>query len=210
MWEFRSPRSPAAGSAKIHPQARTGAPCLPPAYMGRKRWAKPLHCLFYRTDYQVNHLVQSTRWRGLAAAAYAEVVMGHKQSTQTGLTSQFGLLALLFALLLTQAASSVCGAQCVEHQLPNSPAAHAMNHCRSMMNTPSSTDGATLQTCRPCAHSYCAVDLLANSHAKTEVLVSSTTPTGTLLRLQDESSAPALLPLRSSPGSSPPITALRL
>jgi hypothetical protein len=79
-----------------------------------------------------------------------------------------------------------------------------------MMNMPSSTDGATVQTCLPGAHAYCAVDLLANSQAKAEVLVSSITPTGTLLRLQDESSPPAPLPLRSSPGSSPRITALRI
>ena len=42
---------------------------------------------------------------------------------------------LLLLLLVTQAASNVCGAQCVQHQLPN-PSGHAMAHCHSMQPSP--------------------------------------------------------------------------
>jgi len=133
-----------------------------------------------------------------------------KESTQSAVTSRIGLLAVLLALLITQAASSVCGAQCVEHQLPNSPAGHAMNHCRSMMNMQSAMDATALQTCALGAHSYCAVDLLANNPAKAVVLVSSPASSGTPVSLHSESSTAALLPLRCSPSSSPRITALRI
>jgi hypothetical protein len=181
------------------------------AYMGRKRWAKPRHCSSVK---EVTGLTNwySAQWRREPAAAYAELVMGHrrKRSTQAGVASQMGLLALLFALLVTQAASSVCGAQCVEHQLPSSSSDHAMNHCRSMMIASPAAAGSAVQTCLPGVLSSCAVDLLANNQAKAVVLVSSPAPTGTLLSLRSESSPPLLLPLRSSPGSSPRITALRI
>ncbi len=150
------------------------------------------------------------QWQGEPSAAYAEVVMGQprKRRTQPAVASRIGLLALLFALLITQAASSVCGVQCVEHQFPCHN--HAMHHCASMRNAPPATNGAGFQTCLPGVHSYCAVDLLANSQARAIVLASSTIPSGTLLRPQDKSSTPARPALRSSPGSSPPITALRI
>jgi hypothetical protein len=85
-----------------------------------------------------------------------------------------------------------------------------------MMKAPTEADGAALQTCLPGVHASCAVDLLANNQteavvqAKAVILISSPTPTGTLLSMHRESSPPLLLPLRSSHGSSPRITALRI
>jgi len=120
------------------------------------------------------------------------------------------LPVLLLVLLMTQAASTVCGAQCVQHQFPN-PSAHVMAHCHSMQQPES--NGPNLETCPTGTHAICAVDLLANTQGKTASL---------LVPLADIRSG-ALLPsrnvpqfvsashhLRSSTNSSPLITPLRV
>jgi hypothetical protein len=116
----------------------------------------------------------------------------------------------LLLLLLTQAASTVCGTQCVQHQLPH-PSAHAMAHCHSMLQPEES--GATLQTCPAGIHAVCAIDLMANTQAKTAPPLS----------LHADPRPEALLPHqnlphfktvshlhRSSTDSAPLITALRV
>ena len=70
---------------------------------------------------------------------------------------------LLLVLLLTQAASTVCGAQCVQHQFPN-PSAHVMAHCHSMQQPESS--GPVLDTCQTGTHAICVIDLQANPQGK--------------------------------------------
>ena len=125
-------------------------------------------------------------------------------------TAKIVLPVLLLVLLMTQAASAVCGAQCVQHQFPN-PAAHAMVHCHSMLQPEQST--AVLQTCQTGTHVFCAIDLLANSQGKT----------ARPLVVHADGRSEALLPgqniprfisssrlLRSSTDSSPLITALRV
>jgi hypothetical protein len=124
--------------------------------------------------------------------------------------SKIVLPVLLLVLLMTQAASTVCGAQCVQHQFPN-PSAHVMAHCHSMQQPES--NGHELQTCPAGTHAFCAVDLLANTQGKT----------ARLLVLLADVRAAAILPstsipqfnsasrlLRSSTDSSPLITALRV
>jgi hypothetical protein len=117
---------------------------------------------------------------------------------------------LLLVLLMTQAASTVCGAQCVQHQVLN-PSVHTMSHCRSMLQPEHGT--VVLQTCPAGTHAFCAIDLLANSQGET----------ATLLVLQVDCRSDSLLPgqsiprfisstrlLRSTTDSSPLITALRV
>jgi len=69
----------------------------------------------------------------------------------------------LLMLLMTQAASAVCGAQCAQHQFPN-PAAHAMAHCHSMQQ--SESNGPALEICHTGTHAVCVIDLLANTQGK--------------------------------------------
>src|ERR1700689_4314829 len=78
--------------------------------------------------------------------------------------SKIFLPVLLLVLLLTQAASTVCGAQCVQHELPN-PSSHAMAHCHSMQQPES--NGPALKTCQTGTHAICVIDLQANSQGKT-------------------------------------------
>ena len=70
---------------------------------------------------------------------------------------------LLLVLLLTQAASTVCGAQCVQHEFP-SHAPHAMAHCHSMQQ--SESNGPALKTCQTGTHAICVIDLQANPQGK--------------------------------------------
>ena len=124
------------------------------------------------------------------------------------------LPALLLVLLVTQAASSVCGAQCIQHQLPASSVgnAHAMVHCHSMLQPPQA-NGAALQTCPDPAHSFCAIDLLANIRGTNvgSLLIHADRRTDALLHNPSIASlTPANPSPRSSAGFSLLITALRV
>ncbi len=116
---------------------------------------------------------------------------------------------LLLVLLMTQAASTVCGAQCVQHQLPN-PSAPVMAHCHSMLQPES--NGLELQTCQTGTHAICAVDLPANTQVKTATLLVlfADVRSGALLPNQNVPQFASSSELRSSTGSSPLITALRV
>jgi hypothetical protein len=116
---------------------------------------------------------------------------------------------LMFALLVTQAASFVCGAQCLQHQQPNRAAA-AMTHCHEMHP---SSNGITAQTCPPAATSFCVTDLLANSQEKTLIhptIHASTRPTNLLPSLNPPARTPIFSPQRSTIGDPPLITPLRI
>jgi hypothetical protein len=123
------------------------------------------------------------------------------------------LPALLLLLLMTQAASTVCGAQCVQHQFPN-PSAHAMAHCHSMQQPESNAPALeTCQTCQTATHAVCAIDLLLNSHAKTVsplALHADVRPDTLFLNQNPPHFTPTSHLLRSSTHSSPLITALRV
>ena len=152
----------------------------------------------------------SETWGTRHRLAYAEPVLNLFSPSRSTVTVKLGLPVLLLLLLLTQAASTVCGAQCVQHQLPH-PSNHAMAHCHSMLQPEES--GATPQTCPAATHAVCAIDLLANTQAKT----------APRLTLHADARPEALLPHRifptpkpsptsneSSTDSAPLITALRV
>jgi hypothetical protein len=121
---------------------------------------------------------------------------------------QATIAVLVFALLVTQAGSFVCGAQCLQHQHPNGTAA-AMTHCHAMHP---STTGITTQTCPPTATSFCVIDLLANTQQK--ILVQSAIQADarpTLLPVLTEAArTTAFPPQRSTPGDPPLLTPLRV
>jgi hypothetical protein len=122
------------------------------------------------------------------------------------------LPALLLALLMTQAASSVCTAQCVQNQLPvgSTGVGPAMAHCHSMRPE---ANGATVQTAAVCTHSVCAIDLLANPRESAPVQARSLAVNASSRGLPfglNIPSFPAYPSPRSSAGSSPLITALRV
>ena len=100
--------------------------------------------------------------------------------------SKIFLPLLLFVLILTQTASTVCGAQCVQHHLPN-PATHAMAHCHSMQQ-PESNPPA-LQTCQTGTHAICVIDLQAHTQGKA----------APRLMLHATLRAEAVLPCQTSP-----------
>ena len=124
------------------------------------------------------------------------------------------LPALLLALLMTQGASSVCTAQCVQHQLPvdSTAVAPSMTHCHSMPMARPEANGATVQTAAPCTHSICAIDLLANPRGRAPVrpLALNAGSSAPHFGLNIASFAPAYPLFRSSIGSLPLITALRI
>jgi hypothetical protein len=125
------------------------------------------------------------------------------------------LPALLLALVMTQAASSVCTAQCVQHQLPvDSTVAPSMTHCHSMPMARPEANGATVQTASLCTHSICAIDLLANPRERapvqTRLLAINAGSSASLFGLNLASFIPAYPSPRSIMGSSPLITALRI
>lgn len=130
--------------------------------------------------------------------------------SRSTVTVKLGLPVLLLLLLLTQAASAVCGTQCVQHQLPNT-SNHAMAHCHSMLQPEKS--GATLQTCPAGIHAVCAIDLLANSQAKTAprlILHADPRPEALLPHQSSPHLKTASHLHRSSTDSAPLITALRV
>ena len=71
---------------------------------------------------------------------------------------QIVLSALLLVLLITQAGSSICGAQCIQHTLPNV----STHSCHEMQ----SPQGPSLQTCSAAVHALCTIDLLENNQTK--------------------------------------------
>jgi len=129
-------------------------------------------------------------------------------SSPSDARSKIVLPVLLLVLLMTQAASTVCGAQCVQHQLPN-PSAHVMAHCHSMLQP--EFNGPVLQTCQTGTHAICAVDLLANTQGKTAspLVPHANVGSGALLPNLPQFVSSSHL-FRSSTGSSPLITALRV
>jgi hypothetical protein len=118
-------------------------------------------------------------------------------------------VVLTLALLATQAASFVCGAQCLQHEQPNQAPA-AMTHCHSML--PSANHPAA-QTCPPVATSFCVIDLLANNQQKTMVhptIDANARPTTLLPVLTIPARTRVFTQLRSSIGDPPLITPLRV
>jgi hypothetical protein len=119
------------------------------------------------------------------------------------------IVVLMLALLVTQAASFICGAQCLQHQQPN-PIAAAMTHCHAMH---SSSKGITAQTCPPNATSFCVTDLLANNQQTTllqPTIRADARPTALLPVLTVAARTPVFPRLRSSFGDPPLITPLRV
>jgi hypothetical protein len=175
-----------------------------PGYVGRKRrGAAPSAVVARSSQY---------RWRGWAGTAYPEVVVSLPFYTLHRIT----LPTLLLALLMTQAASSVCTAQCVQHQPPvdSTGVGSAVTHCHSMLMARSEANGATIQTAAPCTHSVCAIDLLANTRERTPVqprpLAVNAGPHSPHFGLNIASFTPAYSSPRSSISPSPLITALRI
>ncbi|MGA3224935.1 MAG: hypothetical protein ABSC65_14305 [Acidobacteriaceae bacterium] len=121
------------------------------------------------------------------------------------------IAALLLVLLVTQAASSVCSTQCMQHQLGTPSANHnqAMADCHSMAQPV----GPALQGCPPKTYSICIVDLLANRQGKTvaRLSVQANRQPDTLLPTHNlVAPTPADPGLRSSVGQPPLITPLRV
>jgi hypothetical protein len=115
------------------------------------------------------------------------------------------IVVLLLALIVTQAASFVCGAQCLQHQQPA-----AMSHCHTIHP---SSKGITAQTCPPNATSFCVTDLLANNQQTTllqPTIRADARPTA-LLPVLTVAARTSIFPrLRSSIGDPPLITPLRV
>jgi hypothetical protein len=119
------------------------------------------------------------------------------------------IVVLLFALLLTQAASFVCGAQCLQHLQPTQTVGEK-THCHPMhpsANTPAA------QTCPPAAASFCVTDLLAANQQKTSAppTIHAAEPPTALLPILTITARTRVFPqLRSTIGDPPLITPLRV
>jgi hypothetical protein len=158
--------------------------------VGRKRWAKPNHCFLL---------------------AYPETVVTSPLHSAVRRIFPASIAALLLVLLVTQAASSVCSTQCMQHQLGTPSANHnqAMADCHSMAQPL----GPALQSCPTKTYSVCVIDLLANRQGKTVAppSVQADRQPDTLLPTQNlVASTPADPGLRSSVGHPPLITPLRV
>jgi hypothetical protein len=119
------------------------------------------------------------------------------------------IVVLIIALLLTQAASFVCGAQCLQHQKSSSTAA-AMTNCHAMHP---SSNGPAAQTCPPAATSFCVTDLLANNQQKTLTppTIQADAPPTALLPILIVAARTRVFPqLRSTIGDPPLLTPLRV
>jgi hypothetical protein len=119
------------------------------------------------------------------------------------------IAVLLLVLLVTQAASSVCSAQCMQHQLAGHDS--AMADCHSMVQ-PAAT-GTAVQSCPPQTYSVCVIDLLVNRQGKTAAPLSVQAdwhPDTLLPGLTIALSASVDPGLRSSVGHPPLITPLRV
>jgi hypothetical protein len=121
------------------------------------------------------------------------------------------LSALMLVLLITQAASFVCGAQCVQHQAPATAHATTMAHCHDMQM---SDGGSAVQALPRCATPACAMALpLTHQEARAEAQASqpSLLLNGLIPGVQAAlAAAPTPATQRSRPGVSPPLPALRV
>jgi hypothetical protein len=122
------------------------------------------------------------------------------------------VLVMLLALLGAQAASTVCNAQCAQHEAMHKPGpGGAMGHCGDAAHEGAHCAG--FQTCPELAHGVCAVDLLSGTQSRTMLAP----PAQAVLRL-DAMAPPAVttfasrpfVPLRSSYGDPPQLTHLRI
>jgi hypothetical protein len=115
---------------------------------------------------------------------------------------------LVLALLLTQAASTMCTAQCVQRQLPQ-----ISTHCHSMLHACPHATSATVET-GACNSSLCGMDLLAGNQdrslAQQRPLAVYSDSYDPLPGLDITSLPQASASPRSSFGGPPMITALRV
>jgi hypothetical protein len=116
---------------------------------------------------------------------------------------------LVLALLLTQAASTVCTAQCVQRQLPETS-----THCHSMLHACQHASSVIVETAGACNSSSCGMDLLTGNQDRSLVLQRPLAvyqdSYGSLPGLDTASFPQASAPLRSCVGGPPTITALRV
>ncbi|HTZ57067.1 MAG TPA: hypothetical protein VMB49_03175 [Acidobacteriaceae bacterium] len=118
---------------------------------------------------------------------------------------------MLLALLATQAASTVCTAQCVQHELgQKSGDARMTGHCGSMPQP--RTNCAAVENCLTGAGAFCAIDLMADGQFKASIQppISAYLPAFSLLNGSLAWPEPTIPTLRSSSGSPPIITPLRV
>jgi hypothetical protein len=149
--------------------------------------------------------VLTTRQLDRVEMAYAgNVVSSSLRRTFPAMTT-----VLVLALLLTQAASTVCTAQCVQRQLPETP-----THCHSMLHACPHANNATAETARACDSSLCGMDLLAGNHdrslAQQRPPAACSDSYGSRPGLNIASFSQTCASLRSSVGGPPMITALRV
>jgi hypothetical protein len=121
------------------------------------------------------------------------------------------IAVLLLALLVVQAASSICSTQCMQHQMgtPSACQASAMADCHSM----AAAAGPAVESCPSKTYSVCVVDLLANKQGKTvapPVVHIHLHPDNLLPTQNTVASAPADPGLRSTIPHPPLITPLRV
>jgi hypothetical protein len=112
------------------------------------------------------------------------------------LFSSATIVTVLLALLVSQAASSVCAVQCVQH--PAMPHCHAMSH----------GGGPLVKNCSTGA--ICAVDLLVNRQQETAGPTSIHVDFHSDVFLPSSAPAPLTHARRSSVSPPPLVTALRI
>jgi hypothetical protein len=154
--------------------------------VGRKRRAKPLHSI---------------------CEAYPEPVVTLLPRSPVRRIPPTTIVVLMLSLLVTQAASFVCGAQCLQHQQPSRT---AMTHCQAMHP---SSKSITTQTCPLSATSRCVIDLLANNRQKNLAppTIHADARPATLLPVSTVAARTPVFPLlRSTIGDPPLITPLRV
>jgi hypothetical protein len=106
------------------------------------------------------------------------------------------MVAVLLALLVSQAASSICAVQCVQH--PAMPHCHAMSH----------GGGAQLKNCSNSG--ICAVDLLVNRQQEIAGATGIHVDFRSDVFLPSSAPAPITRARRSSASPPPMVTALRI
>ena len=115
---------------------------------------------------------------------------------------------LVVALLLTQAASTVCTAQCVQRLLPESSP-----HCHSMLHVCPHPNRAPVVSAGACGSSSCGMDLLAGNQdrSRAQHRPPALNTISNVLSIRSGDAFPqASASLRSSVGGPPVITALRV
>jgi hypothetical protein len=147
------------------------------------------------------------RYLLLVRMAYSRAVVTHSVPMTARRVLSATIAVMLLALVWTQAATAICSAQCAESSSASSP---AMAHCQAMQTEQSQC--ASLEGC-PASHSICAVDLLADSQGKVPTAPTSSADLGSHNLAPVPTSADAsvaIVPLRSSIGSPPLITPIRV